>query len=173
MRKYTNLMLRGGVYYLRVTVPKRLQVIRTEQGERSSKEVWKSLGTGDLRAARAAMTQVKADVFREFEAEERRFRDRPTPTVDQLREIGAKFGRLVRASLSNERLLTLPSAPDVEAAEAELAALDVVMEATTDQAQWEALASRYFDIAWISLNVSSWPSTSFVLHRKCCCKKYQ
>jgi len=27
MRKYTNLMLRDGVYYLRVTVPKRLQVI--------------------------------------------------------------------------------------------------------------------------------------------------
>lgn len=116
MRKNPNLMLRGATWYLRVAVPKTLQAIRAEQGIRSSKEVWKTLGTGDLRTAKSRLTQVKAEVCRAFEAEERRFLQRPIPTLAQVQEVARDFGQLVRTSLANERLLELPTAPEVERA---------------------------------------------------------
>lgn len=151
MSKHQNLKLRGSTYYLRIAVPKELQAIRAEQGERSSKEIWKSLGTGDVRAARAAMAQEKAGVLRSFDAEIRRFRDRPVPTVDQLREVASAFHDLVRASLSNERLFTLPDAQAVSEAEIEMARLDEAMDTAPDAGEWDALARRYFDLAWIPL----------------------
>lgn len=151
MSKHPNLKLRGSVYYFRIAVPKSLRAIRAEQGERSKREIWKSLGTGDLRAARAALAQAKAEALRTFEAEIRSFRERPAPTIDQLREVASAFRDLVRASLANERLLTLPDAKAVAAAEADMAALSRLMDATTDSTEWQGLSERYFDLAWIPL----------------------
>lgn len=145
MRKDPNMMLRGSTWCLRIAVPKRLQAIRAEKGIRSSKEVWKTLGTGDYRAAKARMTQVKAEVCRGFEEEERHFLQRPVPTLPQLEEVARDFAQLVRTSLSNERLLELPTAPEVEEAMAARAEVAAVLEGPNASASITDVVIQYFN----------------------------
>lgn len=145
MRKDPNMMLRGQTWYFRVAVPKRIQAIRAEQGIRSRKDFWKTLGTGDARAARARLVQVKAEVFREFEEEERQFLQRPVPTVPQLQEVGQDFATLVRTSLANERLLEWPTALEVEQAVEEREQVAMALDRAGTPAHIQRLTVRYCD----------------------------
>lgn len=149
MRKDPNMMLRGATWYLRVAVPKTLQAIRAEQGIRSSKEVWRSLETGDTRAAKARLTQIKAEIFRAFEDEERSWVQRPVPTVPQLHDVARDFAQLVRTSLANERLLELPTAPMVEHAKAERDRVAIALDAAIDADEAQRLSFRDCDLDYM------------------------
>jgi len=145
MRKDPNMLLRGTTWWLRVTVPKRLQDLRAEQGIRSSKEVWKTLRTGDYPAAKVQATHVKAAIFRGFEEEERRCLARPVPSLPQLQQAASEFGSLVQTSLANERLLEAPSAAEVEAAIEARNGVAQALDAASKTSQVQSLTIRYFD----------------------------
>lgn len=149
MRKDPNMLLRGATWYLRVAVPKRLQDIRAEQGIRSSKEVWRSLESGDAKTAKAKAVHVKAEIFRAFDEEERRYTQRPVPSLAQLQDAATAFRTLSRTSLTNERLLELPSAADAAAAAKErdgvLRALEVAPLADQDRHY-----AQLHDLEWVA-----------------------
>lgn len=109
MRKDPNMMLRGATWYLRIAEPKTLQAIRAEQGNRSSKELWRSLETRRLQDSQGEGGSTQGDVLRAFAEEEQRHLHRPAPTLEQVKDAAEAFRLLVRSSLANERLLELAS----------------------------------------------------------------
>lgn len=150
MRKDSNMMLRGATWYLRIAVPKSLQTIRAEQGNRSSKELWRSLETGDYKTAKAKAVQLKADVLRAFAEEELRHLHRPVPTLEQVQDAAEAFRLLVRSSLANERLLELPSGRDVALATVEQAELGRALDDDDlPTAELDRKRTRYFDLDWV------------------------
>lgn len=94
--------------------------VRKEQGARSSKEIWRSLETGDLRTAKVRLAQAKARILEGFEQELLTHAGRPRIKLDQIKAAVTLFASTVEASLLNERLLTLPSGPQVGQARTEL-----------------------------------------------------
>lgn len=150
MRTDTNMMKRGATWYLRIAVPKSLQTIRAEQGNRSSKELWRSLETGDYKIAKSKAVQLKAEVLRAFAEEEQRHLHRPTPTLEQVQDAAEAFRLLVRNSLANERLLELPSGRDVALATEEQAELGRALDdADLATAELDRKLARYFDLDWV------------------------
>lgn len=68
MRVEPNLMLRGSTWSLRIAVPKALRELQVQAGkEPGQKEIWRSLGTADQRAARLQAIEAKAALLREFD----------------------------------------------------------------------------------------------------------
>lgn len=145
MRKEANMFLRGGTWTLRIAVPKDILAIRKELGKRSTREVWKSLGTGDAKAAQLRLAHARAEVLQGFEDERQAFGARPVPTPDQLRHAGALFRDTVKASLLNERLQELASPSDVARAGAELTAA----VASGYDADETLRASRLYHLEWL------------------------
>ena len=145
MRKEANMFLRGGTWTLRIAVPKDILAIRKELGKRSTREVWKSLGTGDAKAAQLRLAHARAEALQGFEDERQAFGARPIPTPDQLRHAGALFRDTVKASLLNERLQELASPSDVARAGAELTAA----VASGYDADETLRASRLYHLEWL------------------------
>lgn len=89
LTRYTNVVLRGRIYYIRVAVPVDLRAVLGRD------EIWKSLRTGDERVARQTATSALANLHADWEYERQRAKagDRDVPTLgDQaILEIVADF----------------------------------------------------------------------------------
>lgn len=70
MAKEPNLVLRGSVWTLRVSIPKPLRELRTAAGTKANpKELWRSTGESDLRRAKLARARLLIAVHAEFDLE--------------------------------------------------------------------------------------------------------
>jgi len=131
MHVETNMMMRGSTWSVRIAVPKALRELRALAGmPDTSKEVWRSLGTGDDRAARLKAVEAKAAILREFENEIGRLTEqlkqplRSIPTDFQLQQAVFEFKAREQGELYRERLHYLPTGSQVRAAEEQLQRLD-------------------------------------------------
>lgn len=145
MRVDPNLMLRGATWSLRIAVPKTLRELRVQADQAAgSREVWRSLGTGDYRLARQKATEIKARLLREFAEEaaelERRVKLAPrvVPSSHQIQQAVFAFKKRERGELLRERLESLPTGKQVRDAEERLAALDAT-PLRADETPWSRL----------------------------------
>jgi integrase len=72
--KSKNLELRGSTYYARITTPKTLAELRQKAGRKGSREIKRSLGTGDRRQAEVLLAGFLAQSHQVFAAEEAELR---------------------------------------------------------------------------------------------------
>lgn len=127
MRVEPNMLLRGSVWSFRMAVPKALRELREKAGlPAGSREIWRSLGTGDKNAARLRLAEAKAALLHEFEAEMSRLagRARVVPTDAQLERAVFAFKVEERAALQQERLHYVPTGRQVRTAQEQLFLID-------------------------------------------------
>lgn len=124
MPKSKNLLRRGGRFYGRVALPKRLRELRHAMGLPDRREVTRSLQTPDRRVAERLLPSFLDQCYREFEREEEKLRAQgakplKAPTATDMAEIRRQF---FRDTLQDDELeRTLRKTPrEVEKARDEL-----------------------------------------------------